>query len=149
MPSRGPLQNESLDTWRYALLGGVLSMPVTVASYWQTGSELSFAAVLLGGLIAAYLSERRMGTSAGVGRRAGLVGGLPVLWVLADILGAASALSGPAWFTAAGTVLTGLMLVGFGALCFGISAVVGTLGGMVGAWLARSGGRETPPAAGS
>lgn len=149
MPSIGPRQHESFETWRYALVGGVLSMPVTVASYWRTGSEMSFSAVLLGGLVAAYLAERRTGTSAGVGLRAGLVGGLPVLWVLADIVGAATALSGPTWFTAAGTVLTGVVLVGFGVFCFGLSAVVGAIGGLIGAWLAGSGSRGTQPPAGS
>lgn len=149
MPRSGPLHDESLDTWMFALLGGGISIPLTAASYWRTGSALSLSAVLLGGLVAAYLAERRAGGSAGVGLRAGLVGALPVLWLLADVLSAWTALSGPAWFMAAGTLLTGLVVAAFAALGVGLSAIVGALGGRVGTWLAGSGRRDEPPAAGS
>lgn len=142
----GPLRTESTATWKYALVGGVVSLPATTASYWQTGSEMSLASVLLGSLLAGYLAKRKTGTSAGVGVRAGLVGALPVLWVLSDVLGASTALSGPPWFVAAGTLLTILTLTAVGVLGFGLSALVGGVGGRVGGWLAGSNGsRGSPP----
>lgn len=126
----------SSDTWRFALLGGLASLPFTTASYWQTGSELSLSPVFFGGLLAAYLARRKHGTAKGVGLRAGLIGGLPGLWVLYDVLVAATALSGPPWFMAAGVVMTALFLMTVAVLAFGLSALVGAVGGRVGGWLA-------------
>lgn len=111
--------------WRYALICGMLSLPFTALSYWQTGSELSLSPVFLGGVLAGYLMTRRTGTGRGVGARVGLVGGLPVLWVLFDILQAASVLAGPSWFVASATILTIVVTVVFG---FGLAALIGELG---------------------
>jgi len=128
--------------WRYALICGMLTFPFTALSYWQTGSELSLSPVFLGGVLAGYLMTRRTGTGRGVGARVGLVGGLPVLWVLFDILQAASALAGPAWFVASATILTIVVTVVFG---FGIAALIGELGGKLGSWVAsKRSGHSTP-----
>jgi hypothetical protein len=71
-----------------------------------------------------------------------LAGGLPVLWVLFDILQAASALAGPSWFVASATILTTVGTVVFG---FGIAAFIGELGGKLGSWLAsKRSGHSTP-----
>ena len=115
-----PLHQMS-QQWQYALICGMLSLPFTALSYWQTGSELSLSPVFLGGVLA---------------------GGLPVLWVLFDILQAASALAGPSWFVASATILTTVGTVVFG---FGIAAFIGELGGKLGSWLAsKRSGHSTP-----
>jgi hypothetical protein len=128
--------------WQYALIFGVLALPITALSYWQTGSELSLSPVFLGGVLPGYLMTRRTGTGRGVGARVGLVGGLPVLWVLFDILQAASALAGPSWFVASATILTIVVTVIFG---FGLAALIGELGGKLGSWVAsKRSGHSTP-----
>lgn len=120
--------------WRYAVIGGMLALPVTAFGYWQTGSELSLSPVLCGGLLAGYLAERRIGESHGVGIRTGLIGGSPVVWILFDVLSMASALAGPVWFVTGATLLTVVVVAAFG---FGLAALFGTVGAKIGSWLAR------------
>lgn len=144
----GPLPTSVSDTWKYALLGGLVSVPLTTVGYWQSGSELSLSPVLFGGLIAGYLARRATGTADGVGVRAGLVGALPTLWILADVLGAASALAGPTWFVAVGVGFTGAILLVVAVVGFGLGALAGALGARAGSWLAGRSERR-PPAAGS
>ncbi|RDI69895.1 DUF5518 domain-containing protein [Halopelagius longus] len=146
MPKIGPVAFEVSDTWKYALLGGLASIPFTTLGYLETGSELSLSPVLFGGLLAGYLAQRNTGTSSGVGFRAGLVGGLPVLLVLADVLAATSGLAGPTWFVAVGIALALGFVAVVAALVFGLSGLVGVIGGRIGGWLAGSGGRRHPPA---
>jgi len=143
----GPRPDELTDTWRYALLGGLASIPFTAFGYWQTGSEMSFAPVFFGGILAGFLAERKTGTSSGVGVRAGLVGGLPAVWLLVDLLAASSGLAGPSWFVASGLVLVVGAAAVFGVLAFAASAIVGSVGARVGGWLAGRGGHSRPPAA--
>lgn len=145
----GPLPPSLSDTWKYALVGGLISVPLTTVGYWQSGSELSLSPVLLGGLLAGYLARRATGTADGVGVRAGVVGALPTLWILADVLGAASALSGPTWFMAVGVGFTGAILLVVAVVGFGLGALAGALGARAGSWLAGRTGRRGPPAAGS
>ena len=102
MPRGGPLGNRISDPWSYAVVVATFSIPLTALTYWQTGWELALSPVLLGGLIAGYLATHRTGTSAGVGSRAGLLGGLPAVWIVPDLLAASAALSGPPWFLAGG-----------------------------------------------
>jgi len=122
--------------WIYGLIGGLVSLPFTVIGYWQTGSELSLAPVVGGGLLAGYLARRRTGESRGVGIRAGLVGGLPVAWMLFDVLAATSGLAGPPWFVVGGTLLTIGFVVVLGVFGFGLAAVFGGGGAKLGNWLA-------------
>lgn len=133
----GPLP----ETWRYALLGGLVALPGTAYLYWQSGTELSLGPVLLGGLVAGYLyrgTERRR-----VGVRVGLIGsGLPALWMLADALGTVSGVAGPAWFrVAAGGIGVATMLF-FTLLAVALAAVVGTVGVALGDWLSQKTGRR-------
>lgn len=133
------------DTWKYALLGGLASLPFTAASYCQTGSELSLSPVLFGGLLAGYFAKRKTGTGSGVGFRAGLIGALPAVWMLFDFLGATSRLSGPLWFRATGTVLTVSYVVMFALLGFGLAGLVGGIGGRIVSWIAGSNGQRRSP----
>ncbi|KAB1193609.1 hypothetical protein GJR96_09180 [Haloferax sp. MBLA0076] len=134
----GPSLKRLPDAWRYALVGGLLSLPFTVASYAQTRSELSLSAVLVGGFLAGYLATRQTGESTGVGVRAGLVGALPVLWMLSDMFGTIRVLPNPVWFSA---VLVAIALV-VAVLAFGLAALGGMVGSRLGSWVA--GGPQTP-----
>lgn len=121
---------------------GGLALPVVSFSYWQTGSELSLTPVFVGTNLAGYLSTRRTGTCDGVGRRVGVVGGLSVLWPLAELAAGASWLSGPSWFVWGGTALTIGMAMSFGLLALGLAGVVGAAGAQIGGWLAGAGGSD-------
>jgi hypothetical protein len=106
-------------------------------SYWQTGSEISLAPVVLGGLIAGYLSTWKTGESRGVGTRAGVIGGLPIVWMLFDVLGATRELTGSAWFVTGATIITIGFVVVLLVVGFGLSALVGSGGAKLGSWVAK------------
>ncbi|HMB50510.1 MAG TPA: DUF5518 domain-containing protein [Natronoarchaeum rubrum] len=142
------LPDELSEAWQYALLGGLVSIPFTAFGYWQTGSEMSIAPVFFGAILAGFLAQRKTGTRRGVGVRTGLVGGLPVILMLVDLLAVSSGLSGPSWFVASGLVLVIGAAAVFGVLAFALSAFVGAVGARVGGWLAGDGGSSRPPAAG-
>jgi len=129
------------ETWTYALLGGVASIPLTVSAYWLSGmgSDFSLNMVVGGGLLAGYLAGGSTVSSAAAGVRAGVVGSAPgVVWILAQTGPAASAAGGPTAFR----VAAGLLAVGVGVLPFLIGAVGGFVGGKVGGWLAGKTGRR-------
>jgi len=124
------------ERWRYALLGGLLAVPFTTASYWQTGSELSLGAVFWAGMAVGYLAKRRGLPSTPVGVRAGVVGALPGLWMAGDIVAFVLTLSGPGWFRAAQLLVVVVVTV----LTFVLAAAVGGLGARLGGWLAERSG---------
>lgn len=125
-------------TWRYALVGGALSLPFTLTSYWQTGSGLSVTPVFFAGLLAGYLAKRRLGAAEGVGARAGLIGGLPVLWLLADVLPYIVGLPNPVWFAAV-SVLAAVVTAILG---IGVTALFGEIGGRLGSRLSGGSGQS-------
>jgi hypothetical protein len=133
----GPLS----ETWRYALLGGLIALPGTAYLLWQSGDELSLGPVLIGALVAGYFHAGDESARRSVGIRVGLIGGLPALWTLVDLFAAVPALGGPAWFqVVAGGMGVGAVLL-FVLLVLGLAAVVGVLGAAVGDWLSRKTGR--------
>ncbi|MFB6109143.1 MAG: DUF5518 domain-containing protein [Haloplanus sp.] len=140
MSRTGPSLSDWPPRWTYALLGGASSIPFTVAGYWQTGSELSLTAVLFGGALAGYLAARRTGTGRGVGVRAGVIGGLPVLVVVGGTVSDAAGLAGPSWFVVGGTVLAVGAAVAVAVVGIGLSALLGAVGARVGTWLAGTSG---------
>ncbi|MEF8781550.1 MAG: DUF5518 domain-containing protein [Haloarculaceae archaeon] len=75
------------ETWRYGLVGGLVSIPLTGGLYWLSGAgnELSFNMVVLGGVLAGYLAPPAVDSTA-AGIRAGVIGSLPGLWLLGHVL---------------------------------------------------------------
>ena len=144
----GPRQLRVTETWKYALIGGIASLPLTVGLYWRSGmgSEFSLNMVFFGGLFAGYLANAAATETDGssVGFRAGVVGGLPGLWLVVDLLEAAIAWSSPLWFR---VVAVSMLVVGFTTALLGFAGFVGLLGAKVGGWLAKkTGAHRTPPA---
>ncbi|MCO8265080.1 DUF5518 domain-containing protein [Haloferax sp. AB510] len=134
------LSPPSERSWRrrYSLVGGLVAAVFVSWSYLDGRSAMSLTAVFFAGLVVGAVAKRRHGTATGVGVRTGLVGGLPILWVLFDVLAFATGLSGPTWFVVAGwlMVLGGVATVGL--LGFGLSALLGEAGARVGAALTTS-----------
>ncbi len=150
MTRTGPLPLPTSDTWKYALVGGLAGLLIGVAGYLQTGAGDAFSldGAFVGGAVAGYLAtaSRTEADAGSASVRAGLVGGLPALWILADVFDAASALARPLWFQVAafgGVVGTILMVV------LGVAVVLGAIGGKVGAWIAGRRDDEAPSAAGT
>jgi hypothetical protein len=135
------------ETWKYALIGGIASLLLTIGLYWPSGmdSEFSLNMVFWGGLFAGYLASTAATETdaSSVGFRAGVVGGLPGLWLLIDLLEAAIAWDSPLWFR---VVAVSLLVVGFTAVLLGFAGLVGLIGAKVGDWLAKkTGAKRTPP----
>lgn len=133
-----PLPLRTNDTWTYALLGGLASVPLTVGLYWLSGagSEFSLNAVFLGGLLAGYLVTRATTDTdpGGVGVRAGVVGGVPaVVWGVSEVSRSAAAVAGPVPFRVA-AVATVLLTIT--TVVLALAGVVGLVGATVGGWLA-------------
>lgn len=139
------LSQSQVTRWKYALIGGLASLSFTTFSYWQTGSQLSFGAVLFGGVLTGYLVRRAGAKSHGVGIRVGMVSGLPILWILFDILTATSGLDGPAWFLTGATLLTIGFTIVVAVLGFGVAALLGEIGARVGSWLAGKQPEQSTP----
>lgn len=133
------------DTWRYALIGGLPTIPFTTATYWQTDTEMSFAPLVFGGVLAGYLATRKTGTANGVGVRAGLVGGLPALLIVAPVLRATTALTGPDWFRTMGVGLALLTMAAFTIVALAFAALLGGIGARIGSWIATVGETDPPP----
>jgi hypothetical protein len=135
------------DTWKYALVGGIVSLPLTLWQYWQSGlgSEFSLDMVFVGGLTAGYLAARApTETSTGsVGLRAGVIGALPGLSLVGDLLHAAVGWASPLWFRAVAVVL---LAGGVSLVLFAFGGLVGAVGAKIGGWVAvKAGTNRTPP----
>jgi hypothetical protein len=127
----------SLPTdWRVPLFAGGASIPFTLVSYQQSGSTMSLSAVVFAGLAVGLWT----GGADRVGARTGLVGGLAVLWPVAETVALVPALSGPPTFL----VAAALGAVVFGVLGLALSTILDELGARVGGWLARHSGRRFP-----
>jgi hypothetical protein len=126
------------DTWTYALLGGLASVPLTVSLYVlsDAGSEISLNAVVLGGFLAGYLvrSASADADPGPVGVRAGVVGGVPtVVWGLSEVAGSAAAVAGPVPFRVAAV---GMVLFTITTVVLTFAGLGGYVGARVGGWLA-------------
>ncbi|WP_126662825.1 DUF5518 domain-containing protein [Haloterrigena salifodinae] len=129
------------DSWRYAIVGGLASLPFTTVTYWQTGSEIGLLPVVFGGLVAGYLYEGPSAVRSRVGFRAGLIGLLPALWMLVDILWFVHVeLGGPVVSRVLQTVLAIVAVVTMFVFA-GLAAIIGS---RIGDWLSKKVGRYRP-----
>lgn len=126
-------------TWKYALLGGLLSIPLVIGDYWLSGmgNNFSISMVFFGGLLAGFLAKRNAANARRAAIGAGIIGGLPgYIWIFPAMVRTwtsfATAWSSPIAATVLMT-LAGVVMIGTGALG-------GFLGGYVGGWLANKAG---------
>jgi len=128
-------------TWQYALLGGLASLPLTLALYLQApATGWNASGIALCALAAGYLAKRRGLNSTAVGMRAGAIGAFPVLLSALDLLPFALGLAQPVWFTAVQIVLVSVTA----PVLVGITGLVGGMAGRLGGWLAQRGGHPRP-----
>jgi hypothetical protein len=132
----GPFQ--LTETWTYALVGGLLALPFTALEVWRSPESITLGAVLVGSIFAGYLIKRRGGNSTATGLRAALIGGIPTLWALTELLRTISSTPNPPWFQGVSVA----MALAFGGLMLVVVAVFGALAGRFGGWLAELRGRD-------
>jgi hypothetical protein len=137
MPS--VLQNHK--TIRYAVLGGLLSIPLIVGSNWLIGVEDHFSTTTLvfGGLLAGYLARGTDADAAVAGAGAGAIGGVPgYIWILPQMIRTATSWSS--------TVATVGVLFFMAIAVIAISTLTGGIGGVVGGWIATKFDNDSTPA---
>jgi len=127
----GPRQ--STETWKYALVGGLLALPFTALEAWRSPEEMMLGAVVVGSALAGYLIKRRGGNSTATGLRAALIGGVPLLWVLGELLVTVANVPNPPWFQAVSVAVT----LAFGGVALAAVALFGALSGRFGGWVAK------------
>lgn len=117
--------------WKYAVVGGLASIPLTVGAFWLAGGGGRFPllVVFFGGLVAG-LFDRDVSARAGIG--AGVIGGLPGLgWILPAMRSTASDFA-TAWSL---PPVEPVLLALFGVIVLVIAGVIGLIGGVAGGWL--------------
>ncbi|WP_324663495.1 DUF5518 domain-containing protein [Haloarcula sediminis] len=136
------LQRLRSPTWQYAILGGLASVPLTLALYLRApGTTWDVSGIALCALAAGYLAKRRGLESTPVGLRAGAVGAFPVLLSVAELVPVVLSFTQPAWFTAVQLALVTVSV----PLLVGTAALVGGVAGRLGGWLAERGGHPQTP----
>lgn len=136
-PSNSVRERIRSPTWQYAILGGLASLPLTIALQLQSpGTAWDAAGIVLCALTAGYLAKRKGLESDQVGLRAGAIGGFPILLSAVDLVPFILGLSQPDWVGAVQL----LMLAALIPVVVGVTAVFGSLAGSVGGWLARKQG---------
>ena len=140
----GPLR--MTETWKYALIGGLLALPFTALAAWRSPENISLGMVVVGSAIAGYLVKRRGGNSTATGLRAALIGGFPAIWAVNELLWAIPTIPNPPWFQAVGVA----MILMVGGIILVVVALFGVIAGRFGGWLAeRRGHGGTANARGS
>ncbi|WP_233553846.1 DUF5518 domain-containing protein [Halococcus sp. IIIV-5B] len=124
------------SSWKYGLIGGLVSIPLTIMSSTWAGSTLDQpgTGVLLGAMLAGYLAANASRRAANAGILAGLVGGVPAaLWAVGWLVGLPE---GPivVWSNPLSEILF-LLLVTATLIAFSVG--VGAVGGLLGGWLSK------------
>lgn len=148
MPSNTHPSHQFRETWKYALIGGLISIPFTFGLYWLSGmgNYLSMNMVLVGGVLAGYLAKNGSVSARSAGIRAGVIGGLPiVVWGLFTLLG----IPDDSLVVWSAPVLEGAFLMLFGFVILGMSALTGVIGGIIGGWLSKKFGTQRAPSVSS
>ena len=115
--------------WQYGLAGGIASVPFVAASYWETGSEVALGPMLLISLLFGYTAHRRSGISQGIGGKVGIVGSVPLPWMIFEIALRVPKIPNPQWFTA----LSYIILIIYTIITFVFSFLFGELSARIGA----------------
>lgn len=139
---RSPLPRS--ETWKYAVIGGVASMPLTIGYYWLSGAgnDFSTGMIFFGGLLAGYLAKESGLDPVSSGFRAGVVGGLPgYIWILPGMVR-----TGTRFATAWSSSVAATVVMAFFAIAIVATAVLpGLVGGYVGGWLVEKVTGKRPP----
>jgi FtsH-binding integral membrane protein len=123
-------------SWKYAFIGGVISIPFTVIVHAKTGSGIEFSSgtMVLGGGVAGYLAKRDSARAGMTGALAGAIGGLPLLWWWSSTFQYIIFSLIPVW---PDTVSQVVRLFVIDLIIFFGTVLAGWLGGRLGGWLSE------------
>jgi hypothetical protein len=134
--------------WRYAVVGGLASLPLSIVYHWWSGmgNHFSTLPILLGGLLAGSLAHTNSRKPAKAGIGAGIIGGVPAYVFILPPMARTATEVATAWSSPLGAVV----VVAFSAPAIVvIAALPGWIGGFVGGWLAEKvGGKQVAPVGG-
>jgi ABC-type antimicrobial peptide transport system permease subunit len=130
------------QTIKYAMIGGLVSIPLVIGSNWIAGTESYFSAnaLVVGGFLAGYLAENNGANAPRAGVVAGVVGFLPgYVWALPQMVQTAGSWPSP--------IDTAVMLVIIPLSVVGIAALAGGIGALLGGWVTARRNDDSSPAA--
>lgn len=125
---------------KYALIGGLISIPLTLLynTYYVGGDSFTIGLVFFGGIISGYLANRASLRASAAGFYAGLIGAIPAYVIgISDIVTSATNTVSTV-SSSIGVVLTALL---FTVIIFAMGGITGTLGGVFGGWLTKKFGK--------
>ena len=125
------------SAWRFALIGALASLPVTVILNWfpDSGANIAGGIGIVGAFIAGSIAATRSTEPDAAGFRAGLLGGIvAVLTPIVAGVGAAIENTTVAWPSPSGTVF----FVGASTLILCLAPIFGLVCGRVGGWTATT-----------
>jgi Family of unknown function (DUF5518) len=131
--------NKTSSEWKYALIGGLISIPLTVGYHWFFEPEIySLIMATTGGVIAGYLAKRNGLRIYRTGVGVGTLGAIPALVM------AFSPLSDIAtkWLGSGAVVFMVIVVPLVVLAILAIGAVLGFIGGAIGGWLATKFGNR-------
>jgi hypothetical protein len=131
--------NRTSSERKYAHIGGIISIPLTVGYNWFFEPEIySLIMATIGGVIAGYLAKRNSLRIYRAGIGAGAIGATPAL------LMAFNPLSNIAtkWLGSGAVVFTVIVVPSVVLAILAIGAVLGFIGGAIGGWLATKFGNR-------
>ncbi|NUB90911.1 DUF5518 domain-containing protein [Haloterrigena sp. SYSU A121-1] len=130
------------ESWRYAIVGGLLALPFVARSYWETGMTAGIEPIFAAGLLVGYFFQGSVDEVGRVGSRTGVVGALPVLlWMSVEPV-AYVLLETVPWYDPLVPIAVAVLFVTIGSL---FAALVGAIGARIGDWLSEKVGRYRPP----
>ena len=120
------------ESWRYAIVGGLLALPFVARTYWETGTTAGLEPIFAAGLLVGYFFRGTTREIARVGARIGVVAALPVLLWMSIEPAAYVLLETDPWYAPLVPIAIAVLFVTVGGL---IAALVGAIGARIGDWL--------------
>lgn len=129
-----PLRTRTIpSSWRFALIGALASLPVTVIVNWLPASETNIAGgiMIFGAFISGFIAETRSTEPDVAGFRAGFIAGvMAVLIPLLAEVGTSIENTTMAWLSPSEMVF----FVGASAVILCLAPIFGLVCGRVGGW---------------
>lgn len=126
------------EVWRYAITAGLVSVAYMAVRYLHSSSGyLDLTPITFVGLLGGFVYGRQA-ASRQIGLRVGLVGSIALLLPVLDGLQSIAGMTQPTWFRVVGIGV----IAAFVGLGIGISVLAGTVGAMLGNWLAKKAGHR-------
>lgn len=136
------------ETWKYAIGGGLASVPFSIGFYWVAAMGDTFVTfpIVFAGILAGYLAQKNSRDPIPTGMVAGIVGSVPAyLWIFPQLIQTATGFA-DAWASPLGAAVVIVFSISLFILA---PTLPGLMGGFFGGWLAKRTGTDQAAAVGS